>query len=166
MNRLEITRQITDFLTQIGLKVSYANLDDPTLLPGILIDRGEIIIDIDKLTYPGDLLHEAGHVAVMEPQNRELILVETMGDAGGDRGEEVVTILWSYAAIKAIGLPVEVLFHPDGYKGDSPWLTQNFESGNYIGLPLLEWMGMTAGPEKAKKLGIEPFPNMIQWLHP
>ena len=38
------------------------------------------------------------------------------------------------------GIPPEVVFHPDGYKGDSEWLLDNFRNKSYIGLPYLQWM--------------------------
>jgi hypothetical protein len=69
-------------------------------------------------------------------------------------GQEIATILWSYAALNAMKLPPEVIFHPNGYKGASDWHIENFTSGNYIGLPLLQWMG----------LANEDFPAMQRWL--
>ena len=85
----------------------------------------------------------------------------------GAKGDEICAMLWSYAAIKVLNLPEEIVFHAGGYRGHSSWLVDHFrEKQNYIGLPLLEWMGMTAGPEKAKMLGVPPYPHMIHWLRP
>ena len=55
----------------------------------------------------------------------------------------MAVLLWSYAAAKKIGLAPEVVFHEDGYKGEAIWLREQFESKNYIGLPLLQWLGLT-----------------------
>ena len=55
---------------------------------------------------------------------------------------EMGAILWSYLACKKIGLPLRVVFHEEGYKGDSEWIIENFEQGNYIGLPILKWAGI------------------------
>lgn len=160
MNKQQIIDKILPFLTKIGIKSHFCSIEVPTFLPGIRIEKGTIQIDIDKLLYPGDLLHEAGHIAITEAAKRA-----TISDSDfTDEGEEIVTILWSFAAAKEIGLPLEILFHPDGYKGSSDWLIESFESQNYVGLPLLEWMGLTTSGEKAKQLNIAPFPNMIQWL--
>lgn len=59
-----LTQKIADFLNEIGLAVRAASLDEETFLPGILIRKGEILVDEEKLLYPGDLLHEAGHLAI------------------------------------------------------------------------------------------------------
>ena len=67
-------------------------------------------------------------------------------------------LLWSYAAAKNIGLAPEIVFHEDGYKGEAEWLREQFVSENYIGLPLLQWMGMTDVE------GGYPFPKMKVWL--
>lgn len=151
--------KIITFLTDIGIKTHFCSINTPTFLPGISIEKGEIYIDIKKLAYEGDLLHEAGHIAVTTSANCEMLSEDKIVDAG----DEVAAILWSYAAAKELGIPLEVLFHKEGYKGDADWLIESFENQSYIGLPLLEWMGMTAGEEKAKELGIAAFPYMIRW---
>jgi hypothetical protein len=58
--------------------------------------------------------------------------------------------LWSYAVLKHIGIPEEVVFHPNGYKNDSQWLIDNFSNGVYISLPFLEWIGIALGKERAE----------------
>lgn len=153
---------ITAFLGKIGIPVEFCELPDGTFLPGILIDSGTLKVDVSKLTYPGDLLHEAGHIAVSTPEDRR----EMVGGAEkGGMGEEIVAILWSFAAAKAIDMPEEYIFHAGGYKGHSVWHVEQFrDHKNYIGLPLLEWMGMTASEKKAQEIGVQPFPHMIHWL--
>jgi hypothetical protein len=146
------------FLEKIGIPVRMEKIEIKTFVPGITIEKGALLIDMEKLLYPGDVLHEAGHIAVTPTSERAQLSVVT-----GD-GEEISAILWSYAAAKEINIPEEIIFHPDGYKGESNWLIENFKNGNYIGLPLLEWMGLTAGKKKAEQLNISPFPNMIRWL--
>src|SRR5207237_1289082 len=68
--------------------------------PGVTLRGGAIVYDPDKLLYPGDLLHEAGHVAVTEPERRAAL----DGDAEDDPAEEMAAIAWSWAAAKAIGI--------------------------------------------------------------
>ncbi len=43
-------------------------------------------------------------------------------------------------------------------------LIDNFTAGNYIGLPLLQWFGMTVEPRHAAARGVEPFPHMLRWV--
>jgi Aspartyl/Asparaginyl beta-hydroxylase len=148
------TAQICHFLDSIGIPCRFESLPGDTFLPGISIENGALKIDTDRLKYPGDLLHEAGHIAVTPAAERPNMGGNVGEDDPQAMGQEIATILWSYAALNAIKLPPEVVFHPNGYKGASDWHIKNFTSGNYIGLPLLQWMG----------LANENFPVMQRWL--
>jgi hypothetical protein len=156
----ETTNKIVNFLIEIGLDVETAAINEETFVPGILIDHGTIVIDEDKLKYPGDLLHEAGHLAVLPSDKRRLI----QKDAGKKAAEEMMAIAWSYAALVHIGLEPEVVFHPDGYRGSSESLIETFTQGRTFGQPTLQWLGMTAEKKLAQEMGIEPYPHMIKWL--
>ncbi|BAU54945.1 hypothetical protein [Mucilaginibacter gotjawali] len=70
MNQLEIDI-ITNFVLSTGIDVVRRPIIMDTFLPGLLLENGEIIIDADKLLYPGGILHEAGHFAGYEPDVRE-----------------------------------------------------------------------------------------------
>jgi hypothetical protein len=160
--REEIVARLSSFLAGIGIDVVLAPVEGDTFLPGICIDRGRLLVDPDRLLYPGDLLHEAGHIAVMVPERR----AEETGNANaGGMGDEIGAILWSFAAAQAAGVADEVVFHGNGYRGNSEWFIEQFRGHrNYIGLPLLEWMGLTLGPEPAAEQGVDPFPHMVRWL--
>lgn len=118
-------------------------------------------MDPKRMKYAGDLLHEAGHIAVTTEEYRPLIGTESMDPLWPTDGDELAAVLWSYAALKHLDLKPEVVFHPHGYKNQSEWLIEQFESENYIALPLLEWMGFCFSSEKD---GVAPFPHMIKWL--
>lgn len=156
----ELTNKIVHFLFEIGLKVEQAVLNEETFLPGISVNRGVLLVDESKLKYPGDLLHEAGHLAVI-PLNRRNQLRK---DVGKKAGEEMMAIAWSYAALVYLKLEPSVVFHSDGYRGGSESLIENFTQRYYFGVPTLQWIGLTADDNKAKEMGIEPYPNMIKWL--
>lgn len=161
INRAMEVEMIRQFLHGIGIETEPATLGDDTFLPGIAIDEGRIKYEPDKILSPGDLLHEAGHIAVSQ---RPETLTGKAGDGDPNAlGDEIAAILWSYAAAKAIGLDPASVFHDQGYKGKSDWHLSNFNNGNYIGLPLLEWMGLAASPGKAQVMGTLPFPHMIRW---
>ena len=151
--------KVTGFLTAVGIIVHYSPVSETSFLPGILIKNGELVIDIQRLQHPGDILHEAGHIAVAPPADRAILHDNVTANRPGTEGEEMSVLLWSYAACLHLGIPPVFVFHPDGYKGESDWLLNNFRSGNYIGLPLLVWMGMTKDPG-------EPggYPAMTKWL--
>lgn len=152
------------FLEEIGIPVIEKNLDEDTFLPGLTLGPGKVYVDYKKLKYPGDILHEAGHLAVTTPAERNVVGTDQMAAEWPTQGDEIATMLWSFAAVKHLNLPIEFVFHPDGYKNNSEWLISNFSSENYIGLPLLEWAGLTLGKERAMKEGKEAFPAMTKWL--
>jgi hypothetical protein len=161
MRPIEATAQrILDFLTSIGLSVRHEMLRTPTVLPGITVDNGVLVVDPDKLSSPGDLLHEAGHLAVLNSVER----TAATADLGSDAGYEMGAIAWSWAALCGLGLKPEILFHANGYGGGSSALIENFRAGRYIGVPVLEWKGLAVQAERAAELGVEPYPEMLRWL--
>ncbi len=163
MNNTREIDLILRFFEQIGIEAKYGPVPDATFLPGILIDGGRLIIDVGKLKYAGDLLHEAGHVAMVPSADRPLMQGNIETDSPVDT-MELGAILWSYAALKHLNLPPEFVFHKDGYKGDADWLIEQFEAGTFIGLPLLQWMGLAYDANNAAKLNVKPFPFMLKWL--
>ena len=158
MKQQEITRTITAFINHVNVPVDYSHLPSDTFLPGILIHQGQLIIDQEKLKYPGDLLHEAGHIAVTPAAER----IDLSGDVhkcGHGPAEEMAAIAWSWAACMEIGLEAEVLFHNDGYKGGSKNYIEAFTNSSGFGHPLLTFWGMCQ-PEQQN----DGYPIMEKWL--
>lgn len=155
-----VTKKIASFLTEIGIKVEPGVITEETVLPGILVDGVKLIVDETKLLYPGDLLHEAGHLAVKPASERHKFKI----NIGNDPAEEMMAIAWSYAATVYLNIPTEVVFHEHGYKGGGESLIKAFQNGGNIGLPMLQWVGMAADEKNAATQGVEPFPKMIKWL--
>jgi hypothetical protein len=162
-NTLETTR-ILHFLEKIGIQIIEKELDPTTFLPGLTLGSNCIYVDFDKLKYPGDLLHEAGHLAVTDGESRKIIESNITNNEWPTQGEEIAAILWSYAALSHLNLDPSFVFHPDGYKGNSEWFISNFTNGNYIGLPFLEWAGLALGNNRAHSEGKEAFPVMQKWI--
>jgi hypothetical protein len=155
-----VTARIVDFLREIGVEVEACDLPDPCFLPGVRVDRGRLLVDEARLLYPGDLLHEAGHVAILTAAERG----ERHGDVGADLGEEIGAIAWSYAAAMHLGLDPAVVFHEHGYRGASGGFLDNFRHGRYVGVPLLQWMDLTRDAKRAREEGVAPYPHMLRWL--
>lgn len=160
----ETTQKIADFVRDIGLPIKTASLDQPTFLPGIEVENGAVLIDESRLTYPGDILHEAGHLAVAPAALRPSLSGEV--DLPGFNADVIETfaIAWSYAAIVCLGLDPGIVFHRDGYKGRSEALRNNYELGIYIGANGLVDMGMALVGANAAAAGAAPYPHMIKWL--
>jgi hypothetical protein len=146
-----LTQTIIEFLREIGLTVIERTVPPGTVLPGISIDHGAIVVDQAALLYPGDLLHEAGHLAVVPPDERAAFH-ENVGDDGG---MEMGAIAWSYAAAVHLRVPLDVVFHDHGYRGDGAWLREHFSTTQSLGVPILVWRGLADA---------ESFPSMRQWL--
>ena len=154
------TQRIVGFLTGIGIRVEKRQLSDDTFLSGITFDSGILAVDEAKLTYSGDLLHEARHLAVTPSQQRNRL----SNNVGDHLGREMAAIAWSYAAAVFLELPMNVLFHPDGYKGESETLIENFTNGHYFGVPVLQWLGMTHVSDSGEEASSLCYPRMTKWL--
>ena len=147
---MNVTDRIVAFLDSIGVACRCATIADATFLPGILVEHGGLTYDPGKLRYPGDLLHEAGHVAVVSPERR----LRAQPCVGKYAAEEMMAIAWSYAAAVHLGLDPSIVFHEDGYRGGSASLLEAFTAPTPVGVPMLKWLGMTTY-----------YPVMTRWLN-
>lgn len=143
--------RIAGFLEEAGLPVRCEKIAGDTFLPGIEVRHGVLTYDPRRLLYPGDLLHEAGNLAVLPESERRL----AQGHMGDNGGLEMSAIAWSWAAARKIGLAPSVVFHSAGYKGGADNIIENFTAGRYFGVPLLELFGLTKPGE---------YPAMRRWL--
>lgn len=155
-----VTAKLVAFIRDIGLEVQCKTIEGTTVLPGITVEDGTLLYDPAKMIFPGDLLHEAGHLAVKAPEDRR----QASRDLGGDPAEEMMSIAWSYAAILHLGLPPEIVFHPSGYRGGAQSLLDNFAAGRYLAVPMLQWLGMAYDDKRAQEVGVAPYPRMVHWL--
>ncbi len=152
--------RIAQFLIEIGIAVRAEEISRATFLPGLCVERGALIVDESKLKYPGDLLHEAGHLALLSGEQRKV----AGPDMGEDGGFEMAAMAWSYAAARHIGVDLATVFHPDGYRGNSQAILTSFNAGRYFGVPMLEWLEMAAGAELASRSGVPAYPKMLRWV--
>jgi len=161
---ISLLNSITTFINEIGIPCKEGSVREDSFLQGVDIINGGIVYDAQKLLSPGDLLHEAGHVAVLTKSDR---IGVTSPEVSGDMepgGVEMAAIAWSWAALKYLGIAPEIVFHKEGYKGDSEVLIDNFSNGRFIGASLLQWMGMTnTMKEDGTEIGIV-YPAMMHWL--
>jgi hypothetical protein len=163
MNTTQPTQQIVSFLREVvGLTVIEESLSGETFLPGLTLRGAALVYDPNRLRYPGDLLHEAGHLAVIPSAVRESSDPQLIQQALDDA--EVAAIAWSYAAACYLGLPIALLFHADGYKGRSESLQLSFSMGIFPGLPQLEALGLSVSPRNAAALNVAPYPAMQRWI--
>ena len=161
---VDTVRQIIAFILEIGISLRYGSVDDDTFLPGIDVREGALIVDESLLLYPGDLLHEAGHLAVTPASFRPQLSGKVEAPHGNADEIEAAALCWSYAACVHLRLDPRVVFHEHGYHGRSESLLLNFELGVFPGLPELVSAQMALTEADAKRLGCAPFPAMQKWL--
>jgi len=154
----EVRARILPFLQSIGLEVVIAAVPAGTLLPGIAIRRGVLHCDPHCLTWPGDLLHEAGHLAVTPAALRTAVDGDALSDA--PHAGEAEATAWAYAATRALGLDPSVLFHAGGYHGKGGQLAFTYAGGCYPGAGGLIAADM-CDPPNAPAGG---YPHMRRWL--
>lgn len=159
-----LTDRIAGFLTGIGIEVESTRLQGDGFLPGILVERGRLLVDEAKLVYPGDLLHEAGHLAVAPRDERSSLSGEVIIPGADMDAIEAQATAWAYAAVVHLGLEPAVLFHAGGYRGKSERLIYTYTAGVYPGAYGLQLAGMTAMGETARHLAVAPYPHMLKWV--
>lgn len=164
-NNDQLLERIVEFLLEIGIPVTFGSVpSDKEFLPGICISNGGLIVDKATLKYPGDILHEAGHLAVVPSKERQFIdgVLDTNTDKSA--GEEMMAIAWSYAAAVHLNIDPLIVFHENGYKGSGETIVKNFSEGRYFGLPMLQWVGLTLDNKNAAEKNQQPYPSMLSWL--
>jgi hypothetical protein len=164
MFRDPLTSRIVDFLNSIGIEVVPTRLGAEAFLPGILVERGRLLVDESKLTYPGDLLHEAGHLALAPGEVRPGLSGEVIIPGADMSVVEVQVTAWAYAAVTHLEMNPKILFHEGGYGGKSQGLLFTYGVGVYPGANGLHALGMTAIGEAARQMAVAPYPHMLKWL--
>jgi len=150
--------KLVTFVRSIGIEVQACIIDWKTQFPGLDIRAGAVLVDERQLLHPGNILHEAGHIAVHDPARR------SDPRFSPTPGEELSALAWSYAAAVHLGLSAEVVFYPGSFTGWATALIENFGEGRYLGVPLLQRYGMAIEPRLALDGGVEPYPHMMRWL--
>lgn len=147
-----LIQQMTDFVQGAGIPVRLESIAHDTFLPGLKITGGALVVDAERLDWPGDILHEAAHIALATPSSRPLL----DGKLSISPAEEMAALAWSYAAAVQLELDPQIVFHEGGYKKGGAQLIAQYSSGlppGGPGVPILQWYGMTT-----------QFPLMQSWL--
>jgi hypothetical protein len=159
-----VLNSIIEFVRSLGIEINIHPITETCFLPGLHINKGTISVDLDQLKYPGDLLHEAAHIAVVPLAERASLNDTTLGERPNQAAEEMMAIAWSYAVCKHLNIDPLIVFHEHGYKGGGTNIVENFNAGRYFGVPMLQYMGMSAEPHNAEKLNLPAFPEMKKWV--
>ena len=179
MTRADEISATVDFLRNIGLELIEAD-GASGFLDTIRIDAGKLYYQ-PGITSPANLLHEAGHLAVLPKQYRmragecvdDIIheMCEEMGEAlaanpdlSPDAPEmraimqagETEATAWAFAAGRAIGLPDHVIIEDEDYDGEG--------EGIRFGLALNAYVGINGIVRGGMCQSVKAYPTMIKWL--
>ena len=185
MIHAEALAPIEAFLNRIGLPVTRTTLSDDSFLPGVAVRMGQLVIDPERLGSPGDILHEAGHLAVAPARLRGRLdgnidacaaaliadpdLDVTEAEAARIARTEPQAIAWSFAAALAAGVSPDCVFWAQGYGGQhggAPQLVMmQVAQGFFPGVQGLVLTGLcSAPPPFGDPADPVPFPQMKAWL--
>ena len=126
--------------------------------------RGTLVYERAALRWPGDVLHEAGHIAVTPAALREALDDALDSPPAVAHAGEVEATAWAYAATVHLELDPSVLFHEGGYRGHAAGLIMSYSLGVYPGAFGLAQAGMTYVGADAQRAGVPPYPRMARWL--
>jgi len=178
-----------DFVRSIGISVSEGVAADlkGSFVPGVRIAAGGLIVDIETV-FPGDVLHEAGHLAIIPEQFRHLAdgtlravfnaMTQHLKDnpmaiaawpedrvcRGILQSGEAEAAAWQYAAAQHIGLPDEWLFPPESFQGEPEDTLLRLKANQYFGINGLQSAGWT----RVHAMGnptLPLYPKLTFWLH-
>jgi hypothetical protein len=159
-----VADRIIAFLREVGIPVVETCLAENSFLPGVLIRGGTLWVDRDALRWPGDLLHEAGHIAVtpaaLRPRLDAALETESLAPHAG----EVEATAWAFAAVVHLQLDAALLFHDGGYGGHAAGLRTAYALGVYPGAFGLAQAGLARIGEAAAAAGVAPYPSLVRWL--
>lgn len=163
-NTVSLLNTCIQFLESIGISVVKKETSGTDFLPGLEIIGNTIIMNEQALTNPGDILHEAGHIAVVPAAERADLTAATISQRQNREAEEMMAIAWSYAACLHLNIDPRFVFHENGYQGGGDTILTNFNEKRYFGLPMLQWVGMALDEKNAAEKKLLAYPTMLQWM--
>ena len=179
MKHPETLEPVLAFLNRARIDCQAGAVQQDGFLPGIEIRAGRLIFDADQLLSPGDLLHEAGHLAAMPPELRGRIsgdvdaclarLANQTHSAPPIDHTDLFPIAWSYAAALEAGIDPLYVFDAAGYgadQGGNPEVLKTQPAlGVFPGIMMLTKAGLcSAPPPFGDGRDPNPYPHMQRWL--
>jgi len=179
MKHPDTLEPVLAFLEKAGVHCVAGEVRQDSFLPGIEIQQGRLIFDAEQLASPGDLLHEAGHLAALPSRLRDRVtgdidacLAQLATEA--DTAEpidhtDLFPIAWSFAAALEAGIDPLFVFDAAGYGaeagGDVLAICQQLQIGVFPGIAMLERLGLcSAPPPFGDGSDPKPYPHMKRWL--
>ncbi len=175
MQHPETLDPVLKFLSAVGINCTAGEVPEDSFLPGVRIEAGQLIYDPDPLTSPGDLLHEAGHIAIVPARFRSQLsgnidaCLSALDPAGSINHTDLVPIAWSYTAALHAGIDPRLVFDAAGYGADKgndiALILSQLQMGLFPGISMLAQIGLcSAPPPFGDGTDPQPYPIMKRWL--
>jgi len=190
ISRQEWANRAIEFVRSIGIPVSTTDSEEvaSAFVPYCRVKGGGLMVNPEKV-FPGDIIHEAGHIAVIPSRFRpsasgtfgkSLREMKDYMDANANaigrfpedptlrgimQSGEAEATAWQYAAAQHIGLPDEWLFPPGSFEGNGEENLMRLKANSYMGINGLQAAGWTKVRE-ISRLELPTFPKLAFWLYP
>ncbi|MGZ8828760.1 MAG: hypothetical protein ACXW2Q_00120, partial [Thermoanaerobaculia bacterium] len=77
---------------------------------------------------------------------------------------EFTAIAWTWAASRHLDIEPADTFHEEVISGNGPTLLENFSTGRFVGVPMLQYWGLAVEAKNAASQGVDAYPHMLRWL--
>jgi hypothetical protein len=175
----------TEFLKRIGLRV-HEVAGASGFTEGVDIRDGELLVD-PNVACASNILHEAGHLAIVPPEFRGFFQSNV---EGGQRRmlaalmeqniepdsplyraalncSDPEATAWAWAAGKHLGLDEEDIIQNHEYGGDGDSIRLQLALNAYAGIHGLARAGFCSTSERLSPMtGLPAFPNLAMWVQP
>ena len=173
-----------DFLNKIGLNTVFANDNNvfkDTFMKNVSMIDGTLFIN--KKTKTSDLLHEAGHLAVLHPDYRKLvnnnltsILKKTATEIDISKQEnskymyceDVCATAWAGAVGFYLKLKDNDIIDKKQYQNWGADILYSLKNNCYMGIKQLQYAGFCVQYESAKRLtqfaDLPVYPQLKKWI--
>ena len=181
----KLRQKVVDFLNDIVLKVgkveSFKETAFKPFLKEILILQGKIYFTENASI--SNLLHEAGHLAVLHPDYRKYVsgsvskaLKKCYAEIDTTKPEnnkycymeEVVAGAWAWAVGKHLDIPENLIIENQDYKGEGGNERAFFQAKGHFGITQMQYAGFSVSQERLKKLpqfaDLPVYPKLKKWL--
>lgn len=168
-------QQAIIFLKGIGFNTERGEVTANSFVPNITIKNGEIVYNEEALV--GDMLHEAGHLAILPAKYRSICQANVgrsvaeiwkHADAAGElevdspmyraliQASDPEATAWAWAAGKEIGIAEEEIIPDFQYQGTGEEIRSMLSARCYLGINGLRAAGMLDS--------VKTFPKLTRWV--
>lgn len=173
--------KVINFLNSIGIEtILKQQTKYKGFLSDILIQDG--ILYINENTTISDLLHEAGHLAVLHPKYRKLasgniskVVCKMMNEIPFNQTEfnkymyceDLSATAWAYAVGKYLNLPDDVIITAKNYDNAGKDILECLRCGSYFGITELMHAGFCVCKPRhnlSRLIPLPVYPTLSKWL--